>query len=235
MNRLIPVLVLGALFRVASLGHASVITITSPFVGNLTETWESFQNYVVAGPLPNPTVIMGGGALISNLNMNVYEPGAGPSPTYYPRWGLGDSGLAQVSDGAKGLGVYGDASTSITFTTPVSNFGAFWAESSVGTSESNPASVTVSFFDVFDDPIDVVTFTYNHTQTHDGGLDWHGWSSPIGIKRVVFESSSWYPQAIAVDGLQADTVPEPTTLVLWSGLGAMWLIAAWRRRKRQAA
>jgi len=27
-------------------------------------------------------------------------------------------------------------------------------------------------------------------------------------------------------------VPEPSTLVLWSGLGAMGLIAAWRRRKR---
>lgn len=28
-------------------------------------------------------------------------------------------------------------------------------------------------------------------------------------------------------------VPEPTTLALWSGLGAMWLVIAWRRGKRR--
>jgi hypothetical protein len=30
----------------------------------------------------------------------------------------------------------------------------------------------------------------------------------------------------------ASAVPEPSTLILWSGLGAMGLVAAWRRRKR---
>jgi MYXO-CTERM domain-containing protein len=30
------------------------------------------------------------------------------------------------------------------------------------------------------------------------------------------------------------TVPEPSTLVLWSGLGAMGLLALWRRRRRTA-
>jgi MYXO-CTERM domain-containing protein len=29
-------------------------------------------------------------------------------------------------------------------------------------------------------------------------------------------------------------VPEPTTLLVWSGLGAMGLVAAWRRRRRAA-
>ena len=32
--------------------------------------------------------------------------------------------------------------------------------------------------------------------------------------------------------LTPPTVPEPSTLLIWSGLGAMGLIATWRRRKR---
>jgi MYXO-CTERM domain-containing protein len=32
----------------------------------------------------------------------------------------------------------------------------------------------------------------------------------------------------------SQAVPEPSTLVLWTGLGAVGLIAAWRRRKRAA-
>jgi len=33
----------------------------------------------------------------------------------------------------------------------------------------------------------------------------------------------------------SSAVPEPTTLLVWSGLGAMGLVMAWRRRKRAAA
>jgi len=33
---------------------------------------------------------------------------------------------------------------------------------------------------------------------------------------------------------QDPAVPEPTTLIVWSGLGAVGLAAAWRRRKRAA-
>jgi hypothetical protein len=34
--------------------------------------------------------------------------------------------------------------------------------------------------------------------------------------------------------LAQPAIPEPSTLIIWSGLGAMGLIAAWRRRKHQA-
>jgi len=34
--------------------------------------------------------------------------------------------------------------------------------------------------------------------------------------------------------LNDDAIPEPTTLIVWSGLGAVGLIAAWRRRRQGA-
>jgi hypothetical protein len=39
----------------------------------------------------------------------------------------------------------------------------------------------------------------------------------------------------AVVTSESGAVPEPSTLAMWSGLGAMGLIASWRRRKPQAA
>jgi hypothetical protein len=38
----------------------------------------------------------------------------------------------------------------------------------------------------------------------------------------------WLPQT------GSSIIPEPASLLLWSGLGAVGLIAAWRRRKRGA-
>jgi hypothetical protein len=41
--------------------------------------------------------------------------------------------------------------------------------------------------------------------------------------------------ALALDNIETSgAVPEPSTLVLWSGLGAVGAVMAWRRRKRQA-
>lgn len=45
-------------------------------------------------------------------------------------------------------------------------------------------------------------FTYSHSRTHDGGLDWHGWHSPTGIRSLTYSADY-----VAIDGLQANVSP----------------------------
>jgi hypothetical protein len=173
----------------------ALITPEGPFTGNLTETWESFNNYQV-GPLylPTPTTIMGGGATISNPLMQVYDPSFGAI------FGLGFNGVAQVSDGQKGMAVDAAAQTvTISFSTPVYDFGAYWGANAY--SASAPATVTLLFGDGSSD-----SFTYQKPDT--GVLDWHGWHSTVGISTI-----SYTGDYVAIDGLQANTmpIPEPAT------------------------
>ena len=76
----------------------AAVTAIGPFSGNLSETWESFNDYLT-GPLylANPTTIMGGGAFIANSFMCVYLTNSTIS------FGLGSSGNAGVADGTKGI------------------------------------------------------------------------------------------------------------------------------------
>jgi len=209
-------------------GNANaIITPTGPFIGNLSETWESFDNYTV-GPAPNsvnylpdPTTIMGGGAKISNPTMIVYQ---------FPvaLFGLGSSGFAKASDGAKGMGLYDAANPAhppqtamISFVNPVFDFGAFW-----GAHTSDyllPAIVSLSFSDG-----SVAAFLYNRTGG-DGVLEWHGWHSTIGITGISYTGDS-----VVIDGLQANTTPIPEASTWYAGIGAsMALLGAFVRRTRK--
>jgi len=215
--------ILGLWGMLAAPYASAVITpIPSPVVGNLTETWEAFPNYTT-GPfnLTDPTTIMGSWASISNPNMLIYEAGVAD-------FGIGDSGLAQVSDGAKGMGINNFAeTTAITFTNPVPNFGAFWG-AATGQGFPSPATVTVSFFDVLNQPLGTEQFTY--VRPGDGALEWHGWASTVGIAALTYTGDY-----VVTDGLQANAVvPEPGTLTL-TGLGLLGLLGyGWQHRKRTA-
>ena len=178
---LVAVLLLGASTR-------ADVTPIGPFTGTLSESWESFNDYL-AGPryLAAPTSIMGGGAFISNSFMSVYLTNSSRS------FGLGDSGNAQVADGAKGIGLDGFTQTAtITFVKPVVDFGAYWGANTPPT----PATVSLVFSDGSSE-----SFTYS--APHDGTLNWHGWHFQNGITSI-----SYSGDFVAVDGLQANVIQD---------------------------
>jgi hypothetical protein len=179
-------------------------TYIGPFTGTSSETWESFNDYLT-GPryLAAPTSIMGGRALISSSLMSVYLTNSARS------FGLGDSGNAQVADGTKGMGLDGFAQTAtITFLDPVTDFGAYWGANTPPT----PATVSLLFSDG-----SFESFTYS--APHDGALVWHGWHFETGITSI-----SYSGDFVAVDGLQANVIPEPATTLLGAlGVGLLFL------------
>ena len=186
----------------------AAVTSIGPFTGSLSETWELFNDYLT-GPryLADPTTIMGGGAFISSSLMSVYLTNSSRS------FGLGDSGNAQVADGAKGMGLDGFAQTAtITFVNPVTDFGAYWGANTPPT----PATVSLVFSDG-----SFESFAYS--APHDGTLNWHGWHFATGITSI-----SYSGDFVAIDGLQANVIPEPSTTLL--GVLGVGLLVLHRRR-----
>ena len=164
-----------------------------PFAGDFSETWEAFQNYN-DNPnvfLDDPTSIMDGMASIANDAMLVYEPGVA-------NFGLGSSGPAQVSDGVKGMGLNAGPSTAvITFATEIFSFGAYWG-AATRSGFPDPAVITVAFYTPGGGLIGEVEFQYSHSDSGDGVLDWHGWSSGAAIGRIEYTGDF-----VVIDGLQA--------------------------------
>jgi hypothetical protein len=202
----------------ASTGQAQ-LAILSPFPGQLSESFESFPTSFTTSPLS----IMGGAATVQTPeSISIYEASS---------WifSLGSSSenapgvCALGADGPRGLGLeygFGLAQATITFTNPVNAFGGFWG---AGTSETNPATITVSFFDATKQLIGVPqTFTYLRS-SGDGMLEWHGWSSDVPIAQVMLIVDG--PTAVA-DDLRISLAPhfssigrDDTGIVKLSGHG----------------
>jgi hypothetical protein len=159
--------------------HAQLASI-SPFPGQLVETFESFSTSFTTSPLS----IMNGAARIETADsISIYDAASwifslGSSSENAPRV------CALGANGPRGVGIekgFGLAQANIIFTSPVNAFGAFWG---AGTSETNPATITVEFVDVANQSIGVPqTFTYLRP-SGDGALEWHGWSSDVPIAAV---------------------------------------------------
>jgi hypothetical protein len=196
-------------------GAPALATLTpiDPFVGDISETWESFNNYN-EGPfyLPANQSCFGGNATIDNNAgvLVVYDP-------FAASFGLGNGGNAQVSDGTQGLGVNADGTlTTITFDQPMSQFGGYWAVAHYG----GGGDSKVNFLDENGNSVgsEIV-----HWDREDGILEWHGWSSDVPFSAISFDG--FYPVA---DGFQASMrIPAPGAAALL-GLGGL---AASRRRR----
>jgi hypothetical protein len=170
--------------------HAAISPI-GPFSGTYSETWESFPNVGNASSptyLNNPTDIMGGFASISSPVMGVYEIGTSAKFSLAP-----PAISANVSDGTKGMGLDGlRTSASITFDSPVKRFGAYWGAGFGFDGQTGQVKLT------FSDGSTTSFFYANPT----GDLEWHGWSSDVGITKVTYAGDD-----VVIDGLQADADP----------------------------
>jgi uncharacterized protein (TIGR03382 family) len=205
---------------------AGTVTPINPFNGQMTETWEQFQNYQQN---PNfyedatgPVTIFGGKGIISTQFsgqggiMAIYEPSQGAT------FGLADYGSAQVHDGTKGMGIDTSAiPTTIRFTNEVVEFGGWWGCAGFSGDPNNPSPIRFSFFDVNGALIDNATVNYSDP-TATGTLMWAGWSSTTPIKSI-----EYFGDFVVNDGLQANKVPAPGALAL---LGLSGLVARRRRR-----
>jgi hypothetical protein len=209
----------------ASAALGSTINFVGPFSGTESETWESFNNYL-QGPyyLSDPTTIMGGGAMIYNARMVIYQPDCAGA-----FFALGTSGPAQVSDGEKGMGINdiynppNGSTTTIVFNTPVLDFGAYWGEIT-GYGFPDPNTVSLNFYDGALNLIGNESFTYSRSAYGDGLLEWEGWSSSTAVKEITYSGDY-----IVIDGLQATQTPEPGSLMLL-GTGLVSVIGFARSR-----
>jgi hypothetical protein len=180
---------------VLALACSGTVTEIPQFTGDISESWQGFQNYMFNPDFheASPATIFGGQATITNPVMAIYEPG-------FAEFGLGSSGLcAQVADGTKAMGLNGpDQTAVIEFATPVTEFGAWWG-GTTGGKFPDPNTIAVSFYDADGVLIEMLNFEYSHSIQFDGVLDWHGWSISPPAATITYKSDF-----VAIDALQAN-------------------------------
>lgn len=192
------------------------VTPIGPFTGQISEDWESFDNY---NQNPNfyedangPVSIFGGNAMISSPFsgqggiMAIYEPGSAD-------FGLGANGLAQVADGTKGMGLDTPTSATIDFSSDISDFGGYWGA-------ADPV-INFEFYDAGGLLIGTDTVSYSDPAGQ-GTLIWLGWTFNTGIASITYSGGF-----VVNDGLQANVLPSPGALAILA-LGG--LVGTRRRR-----
>ena len=211
------------------------LSASGPFVGTLQEHFEGFVDYIHTSPpnlfQPSPATVFGGAATLSANNLFVFNPSAGSNFRLY------SSGSdAMPTDGKQGMGVAstGDPST-FTFSNPIYSFGGYFGARTGRNPDGNqvfadPAPISMSFFDVFNNQIGATqTWNYSRTGFADGLLEWHGYISTVGAKKVVVSSTN---TLYAYDNLQAASVPEPGLMASLIGAGTIGGLMALRRRRK---
>jgi hypothetical protein len=170
------------------------LVVCDPFVGTLQE---DFNSQPLLAYMPSLTVMDGEITLTSET----YFVGIRHS-----WWGFGNKG-SMYNDLATWPGDpygFGNDTTSVpfsfVFTTPVIQFGGEWNSGIIG------SHITFTFYDDLGSLIGTdVWLTPTNAVLH-SPLNWHGWSSTEGIKRIDVTESV----ATVFDNLQV-VIPEPTT------------------------
>lgn len=198
MFRHIKLLTLSAtvLLALAPAVQATAIPI-GPFIGDFTETWESFPEGTEANnylPLPEGTAIFGGAATITSLQHDIAIFGV-ESP-----YGVG--ALVKPADGVQGMGLGSQRNDGVTisFMNPITAFGGYFA--------AYGSQFTFTFSDGSQ-------YAASYNQQNTGIMQWQGWSFDQAITNV-----SWTGEFVAADGLQANgqRVPDGGTTAILLGL-----------------
>lgn len=197
---------LSALSLCFALAAQATVTTTGPFVGTLQEDFES-----VTPVFHVPSVsVMGGALTISSATneVGVYQGG----------WGLGNKGSLSNSSATFGFGNDGSSNAySFLFTAAVYAFGGYWNTAWIG------STLDVAFYDSGNNLLG----TDSWLTPNNNVLNWHGWSSTVGIARIdVLAGNSASNESIAFDNLQANPVPVTTVPDTGSTLGLLGLVLA---------
>ena len=177
--------------RTAPIVAQAQFTIVPPFVGTHSESWEGFP----FAALPSETSILGGIAKISGCCMQIQKSFRVCLFT------------ARPSDGTRLMDQdRPNPEVTITFSEPVSAFGAYWA-SGVGCDlccgfPDSPSILT--FEDVNGNVIGSDTFDYNG----DGTLRWRGYTFSTPVKTIT-RTAKDEQEGFALDGLQATVASSP--------------------------
>jgi hypothetical protein len=176
--------VLALLFFVkAPPAYAQQVTLVPPFVGTNSETWEEFQIH----PIPSGTSIFGGIATISGPNLEI------DGPRMFTLCGHGL--YAEPSDGTKFLGAaYPSGPVTISFSQPVSAFGAYWGGVPL---QCEGSSIVLTFRDANGNVVGSDSFSYEGN----GTLEWHGYTFATPVKTITRDTD--FRIGTVTDGLQA--------------------------------
>jgi hypothetical protein len=188
------------------------------FVGELTETWESFSRSEVYALRDVQLPIFGGAATITGEHEFIWISQIGVAEPNLGGFGLG-SNAARSHDGVQGYGTsLAEGSTEIVIPAPVLRFGGYF-----GAAEGT-GPIRFSFYNAGGGLIGTDSFTYTRAGI-DGVLEWAGWQSTVPIGRVEY-SGGW----VVNDSLRISNVPEPS--ITWFIVaGAAFLPLLWRRKE----
>lgn len=185
----------------------ATFTSVAPFIGDHSETWEEFG----ISDLPSGTVILGGIATITGPKMVTGRPFFMCSVYARPS----DGQIFMDQDRPNDLLV-------ISFSQPVSAFGAYWG-SGVGCQGFPDAATVLTFRDEAGNVIGSDSFFYED-RAGNGSLEWHGYQFDTPVKTIT-RTADDDKEGVAVDGLQivlasatatatptpsASTTPTPT-------------------------
>ena len=183
----------------------AAITYDAPFTGDAFESWEEFS----LGQTTSPLTIFGGAATISGSGQTIWQTTStvgGPGGFGIAFMGSLDSPAfrdAVAFDGTQGYGTIGGGT--ITFSSPVSDFGGYWASATYWF--STPA-VSFTFYDSQGLSIGTADPIYD-LPDYNGTLEWWGWHSSEPIYSITYSGT-----AVANDSLRYTLAPEPSSCAL---------------------
>lgn len=164
------------------------VTEVPPFVGTHSETWEEFP----VRHLGSTEIILGGTAIISGERLEADTYNMFELCTFYA--GPTDGTMFMGSDSRS-------AYMMISFSQPVSSFGAYWGNFPVYPSNCNGGDTHFGFADAAGNQVGEATYPAG-----DGLMHWHGYAFTTPVKTV--EITGDY---LVSDGMQT-TVARPSSL-----------------------